>query len=122
MMVRMFEPHKDINGDLEWVAGAYWNQRMNDKIGGLQGISIVTASVSAAAIFSHWFRGGYKRGWGWWLLAGAAHFNLYNNVELYVKDTSIGNMQVGHGLHAMGNLLGLWVAYWGKVDPFMKLF
>ena len=102
-LVNRLEPHQDINGDLEWVAGAYWNEKKNDNIQGLQGISIVTATVSAAAIFSHWFRNGYKRGWGWWLLAGAAHYNLYNNLELYVNDTGAGDttMAVGHSLHAM---------------------
>ena len=110
--------------DYEYIAGAYWNERMNDKIDAMCGISIISATVSAAAIFSHWFRNGHKRGWGWWFLATLAHYNLFDNINLYVKDTGAGDtiMALGHTEHALGNLLGVWLAYWGDHDPFSKLF
>ena len=112
-LIKRFNP-QNVIADYEYIAGAYWNERMNDKIDALCGISIVSATVSAATIFSHWFRNGHKRGWPWWFLATIAHFNLFDNINLFAKDTGAGDdvMAIGHTEHAVGNLLGVWVAYW----------
>ena len=122
-LVRRFNNPQNVSDDYEYIAGAYWNERMNDKIDGLCGISIVSATVSAATIFSHWFRDGYKRGWPWWFLATLSHYNLYDNITAFTNDTGGDTvMQIGHRQHALGNILGVWVAYWGNTDPFSKLF
>ena len=119
MLIKRFNP-QNVIADYEY----YWNERINDKIDAMCGISVVTATVSAATIFSFWFRDGYKRHVGWWFLAFLGHYNLYDNLKLYSKDTGEGDvvMALGHTEHAIGNLLGVWFAYWGKHDPFSKLF
>jgi hypothetical protein len=110
-LVKTFEPSGDINGDLEWAVGAYFNMRIVDKVGALQGISVVSAAVSAATIFTHWQRGGRKLGWGWWLLALGAHYNTADNIIGWVIEDGTTAITARHDLHLAGFLVGLGLAW-----------
>ncbi len=105
--------------DLQYAAGALWHMRKNDDIQPIQGISMVTAATSAATINTHWYRGGYKKGWFWWLLAAAAHVNLADNVYAWYSDSpdskKPGALAIGHRAHLAGWLVGLsasWLDGW----------
>ena len=110
--------------DMEWVAGAMWQRRHNDKIKPCQGISAVTAFTTGHVVWDLLVTrlfGKKPFSWTAGILGSAGVFNLGLMLYMWVTDGSKkgeDEAQVAHSMHFGPMTWGAWLAYKGPGNPY----
>ena len=112
------------HSDMDWVAGALKQRRVNDKIKPCQGISAVTSITTghvAWDLLVSRLLGKKPFSWTAALLGLVGVFNLGRIVYMWAKDKSKkeeDEAQIAHSMHFGPAALGAWLAYRGPGNPY----
>jgi len=104
-------------GDVEYAAGRLWQANHVDKLGQMQGSSIVSSAGGGACFHRLVFDGGFKQSWWMIILGVLGSLSTVDNLLTWIQVGSSlqdGGEVVGHLYHLIGQLTGVFASWFVK--------